>query len=215
MRSETQHLDMGELLALRDGEGNAAAGSHVESCDVCRAELERLNRVREQLRGLPTVSPERDMWPEVAVRYSGQRARRRWIGLGATWLAAAAVAGLLLMRGSGGGVEEPAVIATEPTVAGLAAELAPMIDRSRELESLLTTYAPRRPVLGAGQALAVSVLEERLMLIDEALVESRGGGVDARLVRGLWQERVVALEALVSVQLVQDKENATVDDGWR
>ncbi len=70
-------------------------------------------------------------------------------------------------------------------------------------------------MLDARQALAVSVLEERLLLIDEVLVQTRAGGVDGRLVRDLWQQRVEALEVLVGVQLGQQAEGWQQDDGWR
>lgn len=213
MTDEIRHLEMSELLAVRDGEGGDASRSHVESCDRCREELDRLRRVRDQLRRLPGLRPQTDLWPAIVGRLRW-RQRRRWVGMGAGWLVAAALGSILMLRGSGEGVG-PAVVA-EPSQEGrLSAQLAPMIDRSSELESLLATYVPERQVLGARQALAVSVLEERLLLIDEALVQTRAGGVDGRLVRDLWQQRVEALEVLVGVQLGQQAEGWQQDDGWR
>jgi hypothetical protein len=39
-----RHCTIGELLDLRDGEGSAVARSHVDECDACRAELDRLHQ---------------------------------------------------------------------------------------------------------------------------------------------------------------------------
>ena len=39
-----RHLTMAELLALRDNEGTAAARSHLEECQVCASEFERIHQ---------------------------------------------------------------------------------------------------------------------------------------------------------------------------
>ena len=41
---KTLHCTVEDLLAIRDGEGSGAARQHLEGCDRCRAELERLHR---------------------------------------------------------------------------------------------------------------------------------------------------------------------------
>jgi hypothetical protein len=79
-----------------------------------------------------------------------------------------------------------------------------MINRSRDLESLLQTYRPEFQVYDAPTALAVSVLEDRILLLDRMLTEGRSIGADREVLRGLWGERVVALETLVGLELVPE-----------
>lgn len=211
-KDDVRHLEMAELLELRDGEGNSQARAHLELCARCRAEVEQLLLTRERLRALPEISPSHDAWPAVAERlYS----RRRWrrVGLGAVLLAAAVVSGLLVLKGPvDQGASAPDVAAVDDR---RPVDLQPYITRSQELETVLSNYIPDRPVLDAGQALAVSVLEERLLLIDEALLESQTGSVDQQLVRDLWERRVETLETLVGVHLVPQAELGAEDDGWR
>ena len=80
-----------------------------------------------------------------------------------------------------------------------------MIVRSRELETIMRDYIPAQQVLDAPTALAVSVLEDRIQLIDAALLEGRSHGVDRELLIELWNERVSALETLVGLQVVDQR----------
>lgn len=200
---KTRHLRMEELLALRDGEGSVFALTHVEECAGCRGELERLYQVRARLRALPTVVPPRDLWPLVAGTVTRRRRRKR-IGLGGTGLAAAAVfAGLVMARGPAASefVAEP----QDVWVSEVSSEdLGPIIDRSRELESLLRTFRPQYRVYDARTALAVSVLEDRIVLLDRMLDEGQAIGADREILVGLWGERVQTLETLVGLQAVQE-----------
>ena len=209
MKDPVEHLDIDEALALRDGDGSAAALSHVESCDRCRQEVERLRRLRAELRALPALRSGEDVWPRVIGKLSRKR-RLRWAAVGAVWLAAATLAGLLILREPGPDAVSERPRAEAPVSVGrsyiVPAELVPYIDRSRELENVLATYVPENPVLDARRALAVSVLEERLLLIDEALLKSGAAGVDDPLLVNLWGQRVQALETLVGVQLVDQEQ---------
>ncbi len=122
--------------------------------------------------------------------------------------AAAALAGVLLLR-EAPLAERPPVVAEVWVAETGSVDLGPMITRSRQLETMLQAYAPSQQVFDAPTALAVSILEDRIQLIDEALIESRAWGADRALVRGLWNERVDALETLVGVQgvhMVQQRE---------
>lgn len=213
MMGKVRHLEMAELLALRDGEGTAFGRSHVEVCASCRKELERLHQVRAELRALPTFGPPRELWPRVAAAVRQRRLRRRVV-YGASALAAAAVlAGLVVLRGpaahsaEGGGDVWIAEAASQ--------DLGPMISRSKQLESLLEVYRPAYKVYDAPTALAVSVLEDRIVLLDRMLAESRSIGADRQVLRGLWGERVAALETLVGLELVY--EGRVVQEGrvWR
>ena len=64
-----QHASIGQLLSIRDEEPvGAEAVAHLESCDACRLTLAELGDAREALGALPALSPERDLWPEIAAR---------------------------------------------------------------------------------------------------------------------------------------------------
>ncbi len=200
---EMRHLEMDELLALRDGEGTAYARVHVGSCERCERELDRLHRVRAELRGLPALTPPRELWPGI---YSALNRRRRWrrLGLSAGALAAAAaLAGLFVARGPAD--RERALPSDLWIVEASSEDLGPIIERAQELESLLHAYEPATRVYDAPTAFAASVLEDRIMLIDRMLTEGRAVGADRDLLRGLWGERVETLEALVGLQNVRQE----------
>jgi hypothetical protein len=205
---ETRHLEIEELLALRDGEGSRFALEHVDRCDRCRVELERLYQVQARLRALRRFTPPRDLWPRVAAEVVRKRYRTRF-AFGTAGLAAAAVlAGFLVFGGPA--VEEGPVVPGRVVPDAWVAEtgsgdLGPMIVRARELETILRDYVPAQQVLDAPTALALSVLEDRIELIDAALLEGRSQGVDRELLMNLWSERVNALETLVGLQLVDQR----------
>lgn len=200
-----RHLEMDELLALRDGEGTAAARTHMQACEECAGELERLHQVRAQLRALPGLSPPRGLWPRVAERIRRRRVRRRF-GYGAAGLAAAAV--LLSWIVVNDATRAPAVDPVDGwRVEAYSQDLGPVIVRARELESLLQTYRPASQVYDAPTALAVSVLEDRILLLDRLLSDSRQMGADREVLRGLWDERVQTLETLVSLELAEPETN--------
>jgi hypothetical protein len=85
-------------------------------------------------------------------------------------------------------------------------DLGPVISRSRQLESLLKEYDPGARVYDAPTALAVSVLEDRIAVLDGMLAEGRALGADRAMMRGLWGERVETLKKLVELQVVTREE---------
>ncbi|UCC71095.1 MAG: hypothetical protein JSV86_11945 [Gemmatimonadota bacterium] len=203
-----RHLGMDELLALRDGEATALARAHAEFCETCGPELERLYQIRSELRALPSFRPPREVWPRVAEKVGRRRLRRRLAYGGLGLAAAAALAGLVVLRGP---LREPAASPADVWIAeATSTDLGPVINRSRQLETLLEVYSPQRRVYDAPTALALSALEDRIVLLDQILLESRAVGADRALLRGLWGERVQALEQLVSLQAVQEENRA-----WR
>ena len=67
------HLSMDALVSLREAgqePGDAAAREHLEGCEHCRAELERLHQRVARLKALPALRSRRDRWPEVQARES-------------------------------------------------------------------------------------------------------------------------------------------------
>jgi hypothetical protein len=207
--SEMRHLELDELLALRDGEGTALARSHVESCRRCGRELERLYQIRARLRALPTLAPPRDLWPRVAAAVARRRTRRRF-GFGVAGLAIAAALLAFVALRSGAAPEAPEQRPDAWVAEAESPDLGPFIHRSRELESLLRRYRPDSRVYNAPTALAVSVLEDRIGLLDRMLAESRAIGADREFLAGLWDERVEALETLVGLQVAQEPQRV-----WR
>jgi hypothetical protein len=197
--AKERHLEMDELLGLRDGEGSAFARAHVESCEACRGELERLYHVRSELRALPTFGPPRELWPRIRRHVWRRRVRRR-LSYGAVGLAAAAAfAGFMVLRGPD--LEPADAWGAEAT----SEDLGPMINRARQLETLLQVYSPQRRVYNAPTALAASALEDRIVVLDQLLLETRALGAEREVLRGLWGERVLALEQLVSLQVVREE----------
>jgi hypothetical protein len=209
MSTDDRHLGMEELLALRDGEGSGFARTHVEACQDCQGEFERLNQVRAELRALPTFNPPRDLWPRVARGVGRSWAQRRF-GYGLLGLAAAAaLTSVIVLRGPE--IEESPDVRPESWVAEASSrDLGPFIARSQELESLLRAFEPERRVYDAPTALAVSALEDRIVLIDRMLVAGKRRGVQREVLMNLWGERVDALETLVDLQVVQER-----DGVWR
>ena len=197
-----RHLEMHELLAYRDGEATAHAGKHLESCEACRNELERLHRIRAELKALPGYTPPRDLWPRIAADVFRRRRRRWWTAGTAGLAAAAALAGIILLRGGGPAVNGTVVPAEETWVAeATSGDLGPFIKRTQELQGMLQTYSLRYRVYNAPTAIAVSALEDRIIILARMLHESRQVGVDRQLLVSLWGERTATLETLVGIQL--------------
>jgi predicted anti-sigma-YlaC factor YlaD len=193
---------MHELLSHRDGEATALARKHLESCEPCRNELERLHRIRAELKALPGYTPPRDQWPRIVAEVRRRRRRRWWTAGTAGLAAAAALAGIILLRGGGPAVNGTVVPAEEAWVAeATSGDLGPFIRRSQELEGMLQTYSLQYRVYNAPTAIAVSALEDRIIILDRMLHESRQVGVDRRVLVNLWDERTATLETLVGIQL--------------
>src|SRR5256885_10839814 len=92
------HCTMDDLLALRAGEASVWARRHLEECTTCRVELDLVYQRAAQLKALPSLRPPRDRWPAVRAALHAERHHRRtrWTGFGLA--AAAALAGVMLIR---------------------------------------------------------------------------------------------------------------------
>jgi predicted anti-sigma-YlaC factor YlaD len=215
MMVKMRHLEMTELLALRDGESTAHGRDHLECCESCRRELERLYRVQAELRALPSFTPPRDLWPRIARLEWRRRHRQRWWIAGSVGLAAAAaLVGFLVLRGDA--VRGPGDGAEEVWVAeAMSEDLGPVITRSRQLETLLETYRPQYQVYDAPTALAVSALEDRIWVLDRMLSEGRQAGAERVVLRRLWNERVATLETLIGIQLGEASPAVRRNAVWR
>ena len=192
------HLTMQQLLNLREpasSPGSHSARQHLETCDVCQAELERLHQRTAQLKALPILRAPRDSWPEIRSRVVAQRRRRvTWVGAGGLVLAASIVLFLVL-----GGRTVPT--AGEESGRAIATAMA----QSQMLESALGRYRPEGRVTDGRTATVVSGLESRIAEVDRQLQVAemmRQRVRDDALLR-LWRQRVGLMDALVNVHLTR------------
>ncbi len=184
------HCTMDDLLALRANEGSGWARRHLETCDVCRGELDALYQRVAQLKALPALRPARDRWPAVreAVRAARTKRRRVMAGWG-SMAAAAALATVFVVRpfGAAGGTH--------------LAELMNIKERSATLESALSRGDLQDRVMSGWEAAMAAELEDRIAVIDGQLVD-RGAPAPgpASEVVNLWRQRVDLMERLYTVR---------------
>jgi hypothetical protein len=182
------HCTMEDLGALQAGEASVWARRHITTCAVCQAELEALYQRVAQLKALPALRPPRDRWPAVrqVLRAEQSRRRRVWGTWSGSLAAAAALAGLLLLRPWGGQTS-------------LHAELSQVKQQSATLEDSLQQYDTDGRVLSGHAAAVVADLEDRISAIDGTLGQQEQSVQDAQLVK-LWQERVGLMRELVNAR---------------
>jgi hypothetical protein len=189
------HLNLDELLALRDGDGAARAALHVERCDACRAELEELRKTVTVLRDLPAFEPPSEAWTEIRRRIVSRR--RRWAGLRFALIAASILAvgstTLLTRFGHfGDPVERPQIDEARLAVKYLSAA-------SRELELVLQDPSLHSRVLSPQRAAMIIEIEDRIAVVDMALAQHPDEEPGERAVV-LWSDRVELLDALVAAR---------------
>lgn len=196
------HLTMEQLLAVREPglePGVQGWRDHATACEICRAELERMDQRVARLRALPALSPARNRFAEIRAR---ARAERRWkravvLSLGGLALAASvALAVVVVPR-----------ITSRSTAAQVAEqrELDDIIARSRQLEGAIEDYNPDQRVTDGRTAVVAASLEDRLARVDHQLqlVDLMDQGVRQQEALRLWRERVGLLNALVDVHVTR------------
>jgi len=181
------HCTMEDLGALQAGEASVWARRHITTCATCQAELEGLYQRIAQLKALPALRPPRDRWPAVRSALRAQRSRRRrtwgaWMG---SLALAATIAAVLLMQ------------PMTPSTAH--AELSQVKRQSATLEDSLQRYDTDGRVLSGHAAAVVADLEDRISILDGALVQREQSAQDAELVK-LWQERVGLMRELMNAR---------------
>jgi hypothetical protein len=191
------HLTMEQLLALREPglePGVQGWRDHAVACELCRAELDRLDQRVARLRALPTLSPARNRFGEIRARAQADRRRRRAVVFSLSGLALAATVALAVVLRPGGAVT-PAPSLTEQQ------ELEDIIARSQSLEGAIQAYNPDRRVTDGRTAMVAASLEERLARVDRQLqlVDFADQSVRQQEALRLWRERVGLLNALVDV----------------
>jgi len=194
------HLTMDELLALDEPglePAGARAKAHLEECDACRGEYERLRQRQARLRALPTLRPGRDQWPVVAKRLAAER-RRRLVQRAAMGISALAAAVLLAVA------LRTRAPARDADAAAAEAQIADLMQRSQALEAAIgATHSDQRVVDGRTVRVATD-LEARIADLDKMLevqeLDAAPGRGDMQRVQ-LWRERVGLLNALVDVHV--------------
>lgn len=191
------HLTMEQLLALREPglePGVQGWRDHAEACELCRAELDRLDQRVARLRALPSLAPARNRFAEVRARARADRRRRRAVVFSLSGLTLAATVALAVVLRPGA-ADTPAPSLTEQQ------ELEDIIARSQSLEGAIQDYNPDRRVTDGRTAMVAASLEERLARVDRQLqlVDFADQTVRRQEALRLWRERVGLLNALVDV----------------
>jgi len=184
-----RHCSIQELLEVRNGEGSVGAKIHVDECERCRDELDRLHQRVAALRALPSINAPRDRWPLVRERIVAARQRLWWTRMG--WAAAAAIA---LALGANGLVPWPGA----DSETDQEAELQALVEQSAQLDSMLKTIEKRSRVVNGLTAVTIADLEDRLIILDSRLSTARQYTITEAELRELLEQRVLLMDALVN-----------------
>ena len=193
------HLTMQQLLDVREpasSPGSHSARQHLEACQVCQAELERLHQRTAQLKALPTLRPPRDRWPEIRSQVVASRRRHRaaWSGVGGLALAASILLFLVMSDRTVAAGDEESSRAIGTAMA-----------QSQMLENALGRYRPEGRVTDGRTATVVAGLESRIAEVDWQLqmAEMMQQRVRDDALLSLWRQRVGLMDALVNVHLTR------------
>ncbi len=184
------HCTMEELLAIRAGEGSQGALRHLDDCDECRDELERLHQRVAALKALPAVRAPRDRWQMVREQVIQTRSKKRRAVVG--WVTVAAAASITLAAGLSQLLPVTAGDQPQPLVT--------LMEEDQTLQEMLRTLEPETRVMNGRVASAVAVIEDRLTAVDARLTEIRSmrrPSENDLIV--LWRQRVDLMDALVRV----------------
>ena len=183
-----RHCSIQELLEVRNGEGSVGAKIHVDECEECRNELDRLHQRVAALRAMPNLNAPRDRWPLVRQRIVEARQRLWWRRMG--WAAAAAIA---LTLGANGLVPWPGAEPEPDEV-----ELRTLVEQSAQLDSMLKTVEKRARVVNGLTAVTIADLEDRIIFLDSRLSSARRVAITEAQLRQLLEQRVLLMDALVN-----------------
>lgn len=192
------HLTFEQLVALREPgaePGTQAARDHLEVCEACRSEFDRLHQRIARLKALPSLRPTRDRWPQVRARFEAEQRALRLRRFGLVGLVAAASVALA--------VGSSVLYRPGPLTTG--AELSETMARSRALEAAIDQYHPETRVLDGRTARIAQELEDRIAAVDRQLEMADLMDSVRRQSQelNLWRERVGLLDALVDVHITR------------
>ena len=195
------HLTLEQLLALREPgvePGDQSARAHLDACEVCRDEFDRLHQRIARLKALPALRPSRDRWPQVQARLAAERRALKLQRVRRIAFAGLAAAASVALAVSVGGFDGPAPAAATT-------EISRAMERSRALEQALEYYNPEARVLDGRTARVAQEIEDRIAALDhelELLDVTPDASRETRQLE-LWQERVGLLDALVDVHVTR------------
>jgi hypothetical protein len=166
-------------------------------------ELARLNRLKHELRQLPSFEPPEHAWPLIRERLERLPNQRR--GVPRVFAPAAVAAGLVvaltslwlmhLHRGHAG--------PDDGTIQSL-------VSRSQRLEAVLNTLPPRPTVERAATSAAIDDLQTRIQILDQQL--SAAANDDRYRTQRLWSARVELMNSLVYVRYAEAARNGDRPD---
>lgn len=214
------HPNTEDLLSLRDREPmDAAVRTRMEASREALTEIERMNDLRDAMRALPELTPPPGAWQRIIANVepaaATEGASMRLWRVGAVVAAALAVVAVLSLAY----LPEP----TKPTLGMAPPSTAPsevqedaplleametssyvaLVEESVRLEQMLAGMPYQRPVMRAGTASTIAVLEDRISFIDGQLTLAALEGVEPPKRQALWRERVDVMNALVQVRFAQ------------
>ena len=213
-----------DLLSIRDDEPmDAALRARLLADPGDRAEIERLRAMRDALRGLPLLDPPASARARVEAAAGVAVAARRRLIRAAAAAAAAVIAALVVLtvgpgfapdgeRRGDGDVRSAdtgpanrasgaaAVDAGDDAASPGAAPHSALLRESARLERLLEELPRSRPVMRAGTAGTIAVLEDHIQYIDGQLTVGAAQGLEPTQQLALWRERVDLMHALVQVR---------------
>ncbi len=201
-----RHCSIEELIEVRNGHGSYGARTHVDECEECRDELDRLHQRIALLKALPTMNAPRDRWPAVRSRVLADRRRVWWLRGG--WAAAATIAllaGANAFMGSPAAVEQSAAerpgftpIPPQMMVVPSAPDVQSLVVQSRSLDQALRALSGERRIINGLTALAIADLEDRILIIDTRLADASREVITRRELLELLRQRVMLMDELVS-----------------
>ncbi len=194
----TPHLDMEQLIAVRDGDRSephyAEGFVHLAGCAWCQTEVERLHQRTARLKALPQLAPEHDRFSTVRTRLDVDRQHRR-VRTGVMVGLATAAAAMLIV---GHDMMHPANLDAEQ-------QLQSAVAQSQQLEQTLHQWHPDQRVVDGHTAAVVAELENRIAQLDAQIDDAARLQTSERLPRevALWQQRVGLMNALIDVHLTK------------
>lgn len=192
------HCTLDELLELRAGEAGPGVRTHIEECEECQEEMDRLGRRIAAFRALPVRRPPRDRWPVVRERFLAERRRERRRQVG--WGGFAVAAGLTLAIG----FQSAGWLGTNGDDGQVAEErIEQLVIESRQLEDALTAYGTEGRVLSTRTAGVIADLEDRIALVDAGIVRLSRAGAPRDELMTLWRDRVQLMGALVNTHVTR------------
>jgi anti-sigma factor RsiW len=206
------HASIDHLLSLRDGQPvDAATAAHVEQCQRCAAELNKLRETRARLQSLPQLDApssfqeiQRAMtWPVTAPR----RIVSARLVAGLAFLTLTTIFFVALRDETTPPLAErrtaPAEDQAQPQDPVENARVPELVAQSQHLEGLLQRLPERPRIERVSTAAMIDTIEDRIQWLDFQLSDASDSGLNEEQTRRLWRERVELMDSLVKVRYAE------------